>query len=281
MCKTDKKVVCEAQIVTNVAIAPGTYSLMLDAPAVAECVQPGQFVELNLRQPDLVLPRPISIYRAADGVIELLYQVMGEGTRRLSQMREGDVLGVIGSLGNGWPLPKIGSSNRWSIDEGVEHALLVAGGIGSAPLALLAQELKTSGKKITMVQAARNEELLIAVDFFASLVDEHIIATDDGSRGHEGLITEPLKQLLERSGNDFDVVYICGPEIMQEVCAKLTLAAGVTTYVSLERLMACGIGACLSCVVPTVNGLKRVCVDGPVFNAAEVKWDDAKDSRVH
>ena len=269
MCKA-KKVVCEARIITNVAIAPDTYSLVLDAPSVAECVQPGQFVELNLRQPDLVLPRPISVYRAADGVIELLYQVMGEGTRRLSQMREGDVLGVIGSLGN-----------RWPIDEAVEHSLLVAGGIGSAPLALLTQELKALGKKITMVQAARSEELLIAADFFAGLVNEHIIATDDGSRGHKGLITEPLKQLLERSGNDFDVVYICGPEIMQEVCAELTLAADITTYVSLERLMACGIGACLSCVVPTADGLKRVCVDGPVFNAAEVKWDDAKDSRVH
>jgi dihydroorotate dehydrogenase electron transfer subunit len=164
----------------------------------------------------------------------------------------------------------------------VKHALIVAGGIGSAPLALLTQRLQAAKTRVTMVQAARTEELLIASDFFEGLVDDYVVATDDGSRGHEGLITKPLQSVLADPDNSFDCAYICGPEVMQEACAKLCLDADImATYVSLERLMACGVGACLSCVVPTVAGLKRVCADGPIFNATEVNWEDAKGSRVH
>jgi len=274
MCK-NKKFVCEARIVENSVIAPGTYKLVLklDRPGLAESVQPGQFVELNLRQPDLVLPRPISVYRICsdDGPVEIRYQVMGEGTQRLSNMCVGTDLGIFGPLGNCWPVP-----------ENPFRVLLLGGGIGSAPLAMLAEELADSGCEISMIQAARSSELLIAADYFEAVCHEHVVATDDGSRGHKGLITDPLSELLQDcEPSTFDAVYTCGPEPMQEACAKLTMAAGLTTYVSLERMMACGVGACLTCVVPTTGGLKRVCADGPIFDAREVDWNEAKSSRVH
>ncbi|MCL2537773.1 MAG: dihydroorotate dehydrogenase electron transfer subunit [Coriobacteriia bacterium] len=270
MCKcNNQKVVGEARIVENSACAPNTFTLVLEVPKeLAECVQPGQFVELNLRQPDLVLPRPISIYAVLDSCIELRYQLMGEGTKRLSQMPVGTLLGIFGPLGNRWPVP-----------EAVKSALLIGGGIGSAPLAMLADELSNAGIRTTMVQAARSADLLIADDHFEWTCSEHCLATDDGSSGHHGLITEPLAEVLNESS--FDIAYICGPEPMQEACAALTMDAGIETYVSLERMMACGVGACLTCVVPTANGLKRVCADGPIFNAREVDWHEARSSRIH
>jgi len=273
------KLVSAARIVENLTIAPGTFALVLDvSDALARVIEPGQFVELNLRQPDLVLPRPVSVYRVhqdAEGgrglLLELRYQVMGEGTSRLSMMGEGAELEIFGPLGKRWPVP-----------EGVQRALLVGGGIGSAPLAMLAKELVEGGAEVTMVQAARSADLLIEAYHFEAECQKHIVATDDGSRGYAGLVTGPLQALLDEVGAaGFDIAYICGPEPMQEACANLTLAAGIETYVSLERMMACGVGACLTCVVPTTDGLKRVCADGPVFNAEEVDWDEARGSRVH
>jgi len=283
MCKDSSKqakVVCEARIVTNVAVAPDTFSLVLDAAELAELVQPGQFIELNLHQPDLVLPRPISVYRTHaagtydDGsygaLLELRYQVMGEGTRRLSTMTAGTTLGIFGPLGIRWPVP-----------EEVKSALLVGGGIGSAPLAMLAQELTTRGCEVTMVQGGRNSDLLIAADLFAVTCHKHTLATDDGSRGFEGFVTDPLQELLKDNKSHFDVAYICGPEPMQEACSKLCEAAGIVTYVSLERMMACGVGACLTCVIPTTEGPRGVCCHGPIFNSKEVMWDEARSARVH
>ncbi|MCL2402745.1 MAG: dihydroorotate dehydrogenase electron transfer subunit [Coriobacteriia bacterium] len=275
-----KKVVCEARIVENSAVAPDTYALILDASELAELVQPGQFIELNLRQPDLVLPRPISAYRVheageyGDGsygpLLELRYQLMGEGTRRLSAMPAGTALGIFGPLGNRWPVP-----------EDTKSALLVGGGIGSAPLAMLAQELVDAGCEVTMVQGGRNSDLLVAADLFETTCHKHALATDDGSKGHKGFVTGPLQELLEDADNDFDIAYICGPEPMQIACAALCEAAGLEAYVSLERMMACGIGACLTCVIPTSKGPRGVCCHGPIFNSKEVLWDEAKSARVH
>ncbi|MCL2379772.1 MAG: dihydroorotate dehydrogenase electron transfer subunit [Coriobacteriia bacterium] len=274
MCK-HTKYVCQAHIAANDLVAPDTYALILDVSVgtkFAEAIQSGQFIELNLRQPDLVLPRPISIFatRRDNNCIQLefRYQVVGEGTQRLSTMPVGAKLEIFGPLGN-----------RWPIDAGTQRALVVGGGIGSAPLAMLVKELAAKGCEVTMVQGARSAELLADADFFEVCCDSHCTATDDGSRGHTGLITEPLAEIL--ASESFDVAYICGPEPMQEACARLCIAAGVPTWVSLERLMACGVGACLTCVVPTISGLQRVCSDGPIFNAREVDWDEARSSRVH
>ncbi|MCL2680133.1 MAG: dihydroorotate dehydrogenase electron transfer subunit, partial [Coriobacteriia bacterium] len=171
--------------------------------------------------------------------------------------------------------------NRWPVADNLQHALLVGGGIGAAPLALLAAELAAKGCQVTMLQAARTANLLLATELFAANCSSHVLATDDGSAGQQCLITTPLADLLASSKTRFDAVYICGPEPMQEACAQLCLAAGLPTWVSLERLMACGVGVCLTCVLPTAEGLRRVCADGPIFAAEEVDWHEARRSRVH
>jgi len=300
--------IADAVIIENTPFAQGMYALVLDAPEVARAVEPGQFVELGLGFPDLVLRRPFSVFRVfGDGRLEIRYQVLGEGTRRLSAFSAGAGLSLVGPLGN-----------RWPVSADLRRALVVAGGIGSAPLAMLVEELYGAGVAVTMVQGAQSADRLVETEFFAPLCEELVIATDDGSLGCRGLVTEPLGELLETralsasqvkedgfvaevsglsplseagvpsdtelrslvSSSLYDVAYLCGPEPMMEACAALCAEAGVPAYVSLERLMACGVGACLSCVVPTVHGLRRVCADGPIFAAEEVLFDDARSSRV-
>jgi dihydroorotate dehydrogenase electron transfer subunit len=266
------KQLIDATIVANKAFASGMYSLTLDVPELVCTIAPGQFVELGLGFPDLVLRRPLSVFRCGDDVgyghIEILYQVLGEGTRRLSCLSTGEMLSVLGPLGNSWP-----------VEEGVRRALVIGGGIGVAPLALLVRKLHESSAAVTMIQSAQSAERLVAAEYFFPLCKRQVIATDDGTEGYHGLVTEPLADVLQEES--FEVAYICGPEPMQEACAALCGKAGVRTWVSLERLMACGLGACLSCVVPTVTGLRRVCADGPIFPAEEVLWDEARASRVH
>ena len=289
-CRSGQKTVGVARIVSNEAFAPGMYALVLAVADLFGGVRPGQFVEIGLRQPDLVLPRPFSVFRqkpSSSGStgrsfggdvmqLEIRYQVLGEGTKRLSEMSVGTELDVIGPLGNSWP-----------VADDTTRALVVSGGCGAAPLAMLITELDLRGISVTMIQGARSECNLFGQDGFSQHAARHIVATDDGSCGHHGLVTKPLAEVLSLSRHpepshrhpgldpgprSFDVAYVCGPEPMMEACAKLCLDAGITTWVSLERRMACGVGACLSCVVPTSEGLKRVCADGPIFNAEEVLW---------
>ena len=264
----------EARVISNRAFAPDLWSLCLDAPRLAAATAPGQFVQLPTGDEAHLLRRPVSVYQAdaSAGTIELLYQVLGDGTRLISGWQEGERYPVLGPLGTSWPVPAT-----------TRRALLIGGGIGTAPLALLAQRLKAPadpGVSVCMIQAAPTAERLVARELFEPLVDRWLCATDDGSAGARGLITGPLAQLLEQDGS-WDVAYVCGPEVMQVPVAELCAAHGITCYVSLERRMACGIGVCLGCVVKTTGGLQRVCLNGPIFNAEEVCWDDNVASRVH
>ncbi|MDR1775598.1 MAG: dihydroorotate dehydrogenase electron transfer subunit [Actinomycetes bacterium] len=259
----------DAPIRAHVPIGAGAYALTLSAPALAARVQPGQFVEVGLNQPDLVLRRPFSVFDTDGETLTILYQALGRGTTRLTAFRPGTVLRVAGPLGRGWPASDPGA-----------RVLLVGGGIGAAPLHMLAVRLSgVDGTQVTLIQAARTAEALAGCDRLADAVDTVHYATDDGTRGHQGLVTEPVAAALE--AGEYDVAYVCGPEPMMQAVSALTVAAGIQTWVSMERLMACGVGACLSCVLPTRSGQVRVCVDGPVFDAQEVDWDAARSSRVH
>ena len=201
------------------------------------------------------------MHRATGERIELLYQILGAGTLQMAEKAAGDTsMDVVGPLGHGWVVP-----------EGVSHALLVAGGLGAAPLGMLAEQLAEKGVAVTVAQGAPTAERLVARELFERVARVIEVATDDGSAGERGFVTLPVKRLLAEE--HFDVAYTCGPEPMQRAVAAMLAEAQVPTQVSLERLMACGIGACLSCVVSTTSGLKRACVDGPVFAAEEVVWD--------
>jgi dihydroorotate dehydrogenase electron transfer subunit len=258
---TDTPTLEPALLVANDPVADGIGLAVFEAPQVAGAIAPGQFVHLRIATgTDFILRRPFSVYRARGGTIEVLYQVVGRGTGVLAGAVPGTPMDLIGPLGTGWHIPG-----------GARRALLVAGGLGIAPMGMLVEELARRGATVMLAQGAPTADRLLARELFETLCERTAIATDDGSAGTCGLVTDLVEGMIATERPD--VVYACGPEPMQRTVAVQAAAAGVPCQVSLERLMACGIGACLSCVVSTVAGRKRACVDGPVFDAVEVLWD--------
>lgn len=251
-------------VVRNERVATGVGLLVVRAPRIATTVQPGQFVHLRIATgTDFLLRRPFSVHRVAGETLEILYQVLGRGTHELSLRGAGDVMDAIGPLGRGWRVP-----------EGAAHVLLVAGGLGAAPLGMLAERLAARGVAVSVAQGAPTADRLVARDLFEAVARRVAVATDDGSAGDRGFVTVVSERLLAQDRPD--VVCVCGPEVMARAVAAQAASAGVECQVSLERLMACGVGACLSCVVTTTSGRKRACVDGPVFDAEEVCWDGSE-----
>ena len=253
----------QVTIISNEPIAPSLHIVELAAPQIASCAEPGQFV--HLRIPDFeghVLRRPFSIYQwdGGNGMISIMYQTVGAGSDRLAEARPGATTMAIGPIGRGWQPPS-----------GVERAVLVCGGVGVAPLTMLAGQLIAGGTAVTCLVGATTAERLVGDEVLGSLGADVRIATDDGTAGHHGFCID----LLAECPADVDYVAICGPGPMEKAAVARVAelwGADCACEVSVERRMACGIGACLSCVVETVDGRKRACVDGPVFDAAEVVW---------
>jgi dihydroorotate dehydrogenase electron transfer subunit len=228
-----------------------------------------------------LLRRPFSIHRVSglagervSGLIEILYEVVGSGTEILAQKKPGEWLDIIGPLGNGFDLnPLTGKpANRQTI--------LIAGGIGVVPLVFLAEKLrnkKGSGpflKPIVLIGAKTKSEILCEKEFKALGCNVRI-ATDDGTKGHKGFVTELLKKILgnsETQRSRGQVIYACGPQAMLKETAKIAVQHGLQCQVSLETHMACGIGACLGCVVNTKEGYRRVCKEGPVVDGSQIIW---------
>lgn len=252
------------RVLSNDRVADGVGIMRVHAPRIAAAVQPGQFIHLRIATgADFILRRPFSVHRAEGESIELLYQVLGRGTHEMARKVPGDDMDAIGPLGNGW-----------DVGEGVTRALIVAGGLGAAPLGMLAERLAERGVAVSVALGAPCAERLVAREVFERVARRVEVATDDGSAGERGFVTAISERLL--GGDVPDVVCVCGPEAMSRIVAAQAAAARVPCLVSLERLMACGVGACLSCVVSTVHGNKRACHDGPVFDAAEVCWDGSE-----
>lgn len=250
------------KVLSNQRVAPGVGLIVLQAPRCAELVLPGQFVHLRVATgADIILRRPFSIHRAYDDRIEILYQILGEGTLRLAEKEPGDTsMDLVGPLGHGWHAP-----------EGTAHVLFVTGGLGAAPLGMFAERLAEKGVAVVVAMGAPTVERLVGRGLYERVARRVLTSTDDGSCGTSGFCTALSERLLAEE--DFDLVCTCGPEPMQRIVARQAAEADVPCQVSLERLMACGIGACLSCVVPTIHGQRRACVNGPVFDAHEVIWD--------
>jgi len=257
-------------VVANDRIAPGVGLIVLHAPRCAGSIAAGQFVHLRVATgADIILRRPFSVHRAYGERIEILYQILGEGTLRLAEKPAGDPsMDLVGPLGHGWQVP-----------DGLTRALLVTGGLGAAPLGMLAERLAARGVAVSVAMGAPSAERLVARGLYEDVARRVEVATDDGSAGEHGFVTGPAARLLAEER--FDAVYTCGPEPMQRAIVALAAEHDVLCQVSLERLMACGIGACLSCVVSTTEGLKRACVDGPVFAAEEVVWDASQTPPKH
>ena len=221
---------------------------------------PGQFVEVRVdKVPSVMLRRPISINFVDRDRNELwlLVAMVGEGTRQLAQLAEGDVLNVVGPLGNGFSLPS----------SGTEEVLLVGGGVGVAPLLYQGAVLRERGVKPVFLLGARTKADLLMLDEFRRY-GEVLVTTEDGSEGERGFVTQHM--VLQQ--RHFDLIQTCGPTPMMKAVAKYACQADVACEVSLENMMACGLGACLCCVEKTVEGNLCVCKDGPVFNIKKLLW---------
>ncbi len=235
---------------------------------LASSLAPGQFVHMSV--PTLqshILRRPFSVYATdpASGRIEVLYQVVGEGTAEMARWKPGQQTTMIGPIGHGWTVP-----------EGVSRALLVGGGVGAAPLFMLCEQLVARGVHVDVVLGAATKDALVCRSRYeAACGCAPTCSTDDGTFGREGFCTPLVEEAIANSieeGRPYDYGAVCGPEPLMRIASRAMTAAGIRCQVSMERRMACGVGACLSCVVDTVSGKRRACVDGPVFDATEVVW---------
>ena len=255
-----------ARIVSNEQVGPRLHVIVLESPYIAASILPGQFVHMKL--PDFeshILRRPFSVYaRDANAkTIDILYQEVGSVTRRMPEIDDGAVE-LIGPVGN-----------TWNTD--CKRALLVGGGVGAAPLFMLAETLKQKGALFDVVLGSQTKDALVARQRYGDLLGfEPCCATDDGSYGRAGFCTSLVEERLEQGcladGGLYDFMAVCGPEPLMRIVADMGAKAHVRTQVSMEKRMACGVGACLSCVVETVGGKRRSCVDGPIFEAGEVVW---------
>lgn len=229
---------------------------------------PGQFVEVRVDgSPATFLRRPISINYVdrENNELCLLVAIVGEGTRRLSQLQAGDHLNCLLPLGNGFSLLPEFPLPQYS--DGAEGRLLVGGGVGVAPLLYLGAELMTRGVEPTFLLGARTAKDLLMLDAFRRY-GRVFVTTEDGSEGEQGFVTQ--HSLLGKE--QFAMIQTCGPTPMMKAVARFARQAKVPCEVSLENLMACGLGACLCCVEKTTEGNLCVCKDGPVFNINRLLW---------
>lgn len=234
--------------------------LTLQHPGQLPPMIPGQFAEVRVDgSPKTYLRRPLSIHDVdyKRGHLKLLIQEIGPGTRALAAMQAGEKLNLVYPLGKGYTLPDN------------DKVLLVGGGCGVAPLLFLGRYLEENGITPRFLVGTKNKEGLVELDAYRQL-GEVMITTEDGSEGTRGFVIH--HPVMKTFNPDFDWLYTCGPEPMMKILAKYCHERDVRCQVSLENTMACGIGACLCCVTPTVEGHKCTCIDGPVFDAKYLKW---------
>ncbi|MBP5397580.1 MAG: dihydroorotate dehydrogenase electron transfer subunit [Bacteroidales bacterium] len=238
-------------IEANRELAPSSWLLTLsgDTSAIAGS---GQFVQIAL--PGKYLRRPISVCDREGGKLTLLYKVVGAGTDQLSKMKTGECLEILTGLGNGFDVSASGM-----------NVLLVGGGMGVAPLYLLAKELLSAGRKVQVVLGFNKDSEICLEEEFRALGVAVTISTADGSRGVKGFVTDAIHTLSE----PYDYFYTCGPMVMMKAVCALCPTEG---QASLEERMGCGFGICYGCTVATVEGPRRVCADGPVFTKAQLGW---------
>jgi dihydroorotate dehydrogenase electron transfer subunit len=252
-------------------VAPDIYLLRFNSGPIAALARPGQFVMVRpTKFSEPLLPRPFSIHRLRGDQVELLFKVVGQGTKQLADLKKGDLLEVRGPLGRGF---------NFTVDQ---NPILVAGGMGVAPLLFLAETWKQSQKNnqkgsLRLFFGARNKAELLGLKEFERAGAEVFAATEDGSYGRKGLVTRLLSTTIKNPSPN-QTLFVCGPNPMLKAVRNWAVQKGISCQLSLETRMACGLGACLGCAVARKKGTKiayvNVCQEGPVFDAQEVLWDD-------
>ena len=255
-----------ARLVHREELMEGHYLLTLECGQIAQDARPGQFVHLRVGDgTDPLLRRPLSIMltNPDEDEVQILMRTVGRGTEIVASHDEGVEYDLLGPLGRGWTAP-----------EGDDDLILVAGGIGVAPLIFFADEQRMADPQpyLRAIFGGATEDALVCWTEFASRFDEFTAATEDGSAGETGLATEVLATELERDRPAY--VYACGPNAMLAAVARICADADVTCQVSMEQWMGCGVGACLGCAIPAAEGgYTRVCTEGPVFDATQIDWE--------
>ena len=249
-----------ATVTANNEVMPGVHLIWLESPQIASTAQPGQFVMVRcgegFRHP---LRRPLSIHQLADSSkLAFLFNVVGKGTYWLAQRQAGDNIDLLGPLGNGF-----------HIDPATNNLLLVAGGIGIAPLRFLADAANKQSKNITLLMGAKQAVQHLSTELLPSPM-KLVISTDDGSMGNKG----PATLSIPHEAKHTDQVFACGPTAMYQAMAQMPELKGKPVQVSLEVRMGCGRGVCYGCTVKTKQGLKQVCQDGPVFALDDIIWEE-------
>lgn len=262
-----KKVIHNLKVLENKSAGGDNFTLLLQAPELLPAITPGQFCEVKVdNDPTVYLRRPFSIHNVnyKSNTITLLIKILGKGTAKLSEIKKGDNLNVVYPLGKGFTIT----------DE--PNILLVGGGCGVAPLLHLAQVLNEKGIRPTILVGGRTSADVPRVEAYREVGKTHI-ATEDGSLGEKGLVTQ--HSVFKSHLADFKRIYTCGPEGMMKAVAKAAEALEIQCEVSLENTMACGIGVCLCCVTETKEGHKCVCTEGPVFDSTQLNgWNIDKAS---
>jgi NAD(P)H-flavin reductase len=249
------------RIIYRKTLATKIHLFKIEAPAIARKALAGQFVVIRIDERGERIPLTLADWDGKEGSITVVFMEVGATTFRLALLKAGDFIAdFVGPLGVPAHIDRFGT------------VVCVAGGVGAAPIAPIARALKEKGNKIISLLGARNKDLLFWEDKLRSVSHQLIVTTDDGTYGRKGVVTGPLKELLE-SGEKVDRVIAIGPSIMMKFCAQTTQPFGVKTIVSLNPIMVDGTGMCGCCRVSVGGVTKFACVDGPDFDGHQVDWD--------
>ena len=238
-------------VTENTALTASVYRMRLSGDT-SDITVSGQFV--NLLLDGFYLRRPISVCDRQEGMLTIVYKVVGKGTEKMSKMQAGDVVDILTGLGNGYDLSEAG-----------ESPLLIGGGVGVPPMYLLAKDLIAQGKKVSVILGFNNKDEIFYEEEFKALGAKVAVTTVDGSYGIKGFVTDAMKDM------NYSYFYTCGPEPMLKAIWKTSATSGQFSF---EERMGCGFGACMGCSCKTLTGNKRICKDGPVLRKEEILWEN-------